>query len=133
MYSVQMSENFIVFCPLSMSMMMMMIYKSNNHVCINVMTINSIQAIVSLPAQSSVSMIIGPRVFYHQSLRQPQNNVYHNTWKEDKINSFINPEFHEIWRKSLVIFCHEEEVVQISSSSPPQPFIRHQVSNYRHN
>ena len=43
------------------------------------------------------------------------NNVYHNTRKE----------FREIWRNSLVMFRHEEEVVQISSPSPPPPVIRY--------
>ena len=73
----------LFFCPLSMSMMMM--YKSNNHVCIKVMTINSIQVIVSLPAQSVVSLIIGSRVSYHQSLRQPPTTFITTRGKRTKL------------------------------------------------
>ena len=57
------------------------------------------------------------------------NNVYHNTRKEDKIDSFINLEFREIWRNSLVMFRYEEEVVQISSPSPPPLVIRYPTIN----
>ena len=47
------------------------------------------------------------------------NDVYNNKWREERLDNFVNPEFQEIWRNSLMIFCDQEEVVPISSSPPP--------------
>ena len=36
------------------------------------------------------------------------NYVYNVKWKEKKIDSYINPEFREIWRNVLTIFYEED-------------------------
>ena len=53
------------------------------------------------------------------------SNIYRNKWKEEKIDSFINPEFREIWRNSLIIFCHEEEKEVVPILPPPPQTIRY--------